>query len=344
MSNQTPPTIYERRRRGRRPTDGTVATTQADRRQTGRITASRRSERSGPTRRRLLGTLGALAGASIAGCLGGDGNGDGGGGSDGNGDGGDGSDGGPDPAAELDLAGGTGAAFRDWVIPDNPIQEPVGAQVVCRYEDLAAAEEAGFGPLINHRNNTADALGVEPADVSGELAVGAPEDWPLSEIGIIFGDFDKEAIVDYFQDPGDRTITGEYGEYTIFDTIAAIGPTAVLETTRYRDYIDASVGDHARIGETNDAFGLLFDVLPDGVVTRVFRRHDKGDVAVSARTSIAFTDDDSVRRAIDTIVFESADAASTERATELVSVLPGFDGVVTEESSGRVAMVEYDVN
>lgn len=245
--------------------------------------------------------------------------------------------------ADFELAGDDGDRFRSWVIPDNPIHDPEGAQLVCRYENLEAAADADWASLVNHRYNTADALGVDVEAVTGELRVGAPAGSGLGELGIILGDFDADGVVDFFQDPGGREVTGEYRDYTIFDDIAAVGADAVLETPLYEDYIDANVSEGERLEESESDFEILFDVLPSGLLSQVFRRHDEDDLAISARTHVEVADDDPVRN-VETLVFEDGDDASTERGRELVEDLTGFDGVVTEEHQGRVVLIEYDVD
>lgn len=298
----------------------------------GSASTGSRAPVDGSRRRFLAGVAGGSA-LTLAGCLGlwGD---------DDDEDGVDEDD--PDDE-DLELGGDDADRFRDWVIPDNPIHDPEGAQLVCRYENLEAASETGWAPLVNHRNNTADALGVDAESVTGELRVGAPAGSGLGEVGIILGDFDVDTIVDFFQDPGGREVTGEYRDYTIFDEIAAVGADGILETPLYEDYIDANVGEGERLEEAESDFEVLFDVLPSGLLSQIFRRHDEDDLAVSARTHVEVADDDPVRN-IETFVFEDADDASTERGRELLEELTGFDGVVTEEREGRVVMIEYDID
>lgn len=294
------------------------------------------------SRRAFLRYSGLAAVAGLAGCLGDDDS------SENGSENGDTSPNGvdleqfSDLVSSFELAGDGGEAFRDWVIQGNPIDEEADLQRVCRYENLARAEEVGYLPLQNHRYNTADSLGVDAATVTGELRVGSPSGANRPELGIIFGEFDADAIVTSFEETGGREVFEEYREYTVFERTrtqyrAAVGSEAVLALPNYEAYIDASVGERERLQDADDDFALLFSLLPAGIQTRILRRDDESGLAASGQTLVEVTADNSPRRLIETFVFESAEEASVDRARGILSA----DEILDSEQHDRAVMVSY---
>lgn len=300
------------------------------------------------SRRALLVSAGAAVTVGLTGCLGGGDDGDDG--DDGaNGD--DGGDNGETPEnleTEFDLAGDGGDSFREWVIPDNSIStddevDETGVELVLRYEDFELGDQQNWEPIQNVRHETSLALGVDAETIHGELIVGGPAEMG-GDAPVIFGDFDAETIVDHFEDPGGRQQTGEYGEYTIFDNTAAVGSAAVLESPDYESYIDASESDGVRLEDEDEDVRLLFDLVPEGLETRVYRRHEEPGIVIEAQTNVEVDHDaDQVRR-VRTLVYEDEDAVDLDQARDLVSEVLNFEEILDEEHHDRVVMLEYLVN
>lgn len=297
-------------------------------------------------RRKLLTYVGATALVGLAGCLGdsddsGDSTGE-------NGNGDSGGDGFEDLVAAFELAGDGGGSFREWVIPDGSIStedeiDNSGVELVFRYEDFELGEQEGWEPMIQVRDETSAALGVDAEAIRGELIVGGPESLGGS-VPVIFGDFDAETIVEHFEDSGGREQTGEYRGYTIFDDIAAVGSAAVLEMPRYEEYIDASEGERPRLEDEDENVRLLFDLVPEGLETRVYRRHEEPGLAIEAQTNVELDHDANQVRRVRTLVYENEESVDLDWVRDLVSEVLNFEEIVEEEHHGRVVMLSYLVN
>ena len=298
-----------------------------------------------PARRTVLAAVGTATAVGLAGCLGG---GDDTGGDDENGEndenGASGDDHPDDPETAFELAGDGGDSFRQWVIPDNPIESGDSLEHIIRYEDFNVAAEQNWESLVAIRDQLGyDVLGVDPETIAGELLVGDPEG--DRSLQVILGSFDVDTVVAFFEE-GDRVVDGEYGDYTVFEPSGdqyevAVGPDAIVATPLYERYIDAHAGEADRLEDTDEDVSLLFDLLPRGLQTSVYRRPDMAEVAVMGDTDVEINHDDDQLRAVRTFVYESEDDASLDHATETVSNTVGEENVLDGEHDGRVAMVEY---
>lgn len=287
-------------------------------------------ERS-PTRRTVLSGCGTAAIAAIAGCLGGGDSGD-----DEDGPGADGQD--EDVAefvGELDLAGDGGETFRDWVVPDNPAGTTDEVELVCQYRDFELAE--GDAPnLVDLRETRAEEFETTPDRIAGELIVGNEANHGT----IVLGAFDRAAIVEAYTAGDDAVVTGEHRGFTVVGDRLAIGEEAIVDTVSYERHIDAAAGATDRLETADPDARLLFELLPSGPETAVSYHQNLPDLAINGETRVAF-DEAVPTRAVRTFVFDDADAASPERAHEILASGTEPAEILKTEHHERVVMVEY---
>lgn len=116
------------------------------------------------------------------------------------------------------------------------------------------------------------------------------------------GDFDADALVDAVEDSPDHELTGDHEGYTTAEatetgTEVAVGDDAVLAGSELSVWIDAHVGQRARLEETDPVFTELLARLPErGIVAAQYGPPAGGEIDAAAidawGTSMASLDAD----------------------------------------------------
>jgi len=296
-----------------------------------------------PSRRALLRYAGVGAAASVAGCLFDSSdeesqNGEENGMDNGNEE--------PNYSEQFELAGDGTAGFRNWLVPDNPLDLGVEVTSVCGYRDFETGVEQGVSRTETYRRELANGYGTVPDALEGELLVGAPEGTGRRQIHL--GSFEDGAVVETFAGSEDFTQVEEYREYTIFESgpgnRVAIGPDAILSVSTYEQYIDASYGDAERLVDVDEDARLLFDILPRGVQIGVSRHGNLDDLSINGSSYHTLNDSGNPERTTRAFVFGEESDATVERAREIISIgETGYEEILTEEQHGRLVMIEYIV-
>lgn len=313
------------------------------------------------SRRRLLRYGGVGVALAIAGCGGnddssndgdddesaGDGSSDDGSnddesGGDGSGDDGSGDDGETlpdDPASAFELAGDGADPYRQWLDPEYTLSADSTADTrqLYQFNDYQRAEDAGWDSGLLFRDRFAESFGVEPESFERELLVGPVEDGTPRRI--FFGSFDTLAISESLESSGFE-LTGEDGDFTVFEGRIAVSEEAIVQHDSFEAFLAASRAESETISDTDEDVGLLLDLVPSGALVTFSRREGDDDLAVDAMSVSEFGDDDVQSHAVRTLVFAEGTTISDERIRELVVENSPFEEIVTQETHGRVAMVE----
>lgn len=279
-----------------------------------------------PSRRAYLATCTAAATATLAGCFGDD---------DSNRN---------DLVGEFDLAGDGTAPFRDWVLPVDGIEMDADVELLCQFDDYETGDQNVPG-IEDGRLGTAGMFNVDPEIINAELVVPPSPAFPSRFGNIVFGDFEPVTadIIDFLERPDQgQEITDEYQGYTIIGDVFAVGDDTVLLTDRYESHIDAVAGETDRLTETDEDAALLFDLLPDATRIAVSRHHDIADLVINGESRLEANEDKEVTRSVRTFIFEDEEAASAERAAEIIEDGRGYEEIFETEVHDRIVMVEYN--
>lgn len=239
----------------------------------------------------------------------------------------------------FELAGDGTVPFAEWLAPEAPHGDGNGRETLFVYQDFAEGIEQGWQAIEIHRQNLADSTGTDPDSHEGELLIGVSgSEGGMGEIYV--GEFDSNSVVEHLESQG-GSVTGEYEGYTVVGDELAVGDDAIILTPEYEHFIDARHGGGPHLRDEVPAVSLILDLQPAGPQLSASRREDDSSIAATATTFTDIDDGGSPQRAIRTFVFESAEAASVERAEESLGE-DATQRILTDEKHGRVVMVEYE--
>ena len=254
-------------------------------------------------------------------------------------DGGDGDGQSQDPASEFELAGDGAEPYRQWLVPEYTLSADSDADTkqLYQFNDYERAEEAGWDSPLLFRDRFAEAYGVEAESFESEVLVGPVENGRPRRI--LFGSFDTTAIAEHLESNGVEQ-TGEDGDFTVFGDQVAVSSDTIVQHNSFGAFLSASRAEGETISEADEDVRLLLDLVPAAALVTLSRRDGHDDVAVDAMSVSEFGDDGIQSHAVRTIVFEESSAVTDGRIRELVIENSPFEEIVTQETSGRVAMAE----
>lgn len=241
-----------------------------------------------------------------------------------------------DRSEQFELAGDGSAPFRNWLVSDNPIVFEDGTRLLCQYNDYDAAATQNWEAMQAQRQNLAETLGTSDQSLRSEVLIGGNG---ASQHGrVLFGTFDSDEVIAVLEDEG-MTVTDDYRGYTVLDDQIAVGDEAVLATSLYREYLETHAGDGNRLGESDDAAGIVLDLLPAGIQISVARDPERETVEVSGTSVTEVDADGAFERKVRVFVFGSESDASVDAALEYVTMAD--EEPLTAEANGRIVMIEY---
>jgi len=249
----------------------------------------------------------------------------------------------PNYSEAFDLAGEGGALFEEWLIPNNPVGTQDGVTTVVGFQDFESEGAQAIDSMGTYRDELARSYGIDAADLSGELIVGAPDSTRSRRIHL--GQFDPDTIVSTFEEAGTAEQVGEYREYTVIEGAqgeGAVGSDAVLVLPNYESYIDAKHANGERLIDVDRPVGHVLDVLPRGFQVTLSRHENLDDLAVNGATYHEVDASNNPARTTRAFVFNEEPAATVERAREIIEIgSTGYEEILTEEQHGRMVMVEF---
>lgn len=243
-----------------------------------------------------------------------------------------------DETEGFELAGDGAAPYREWLVPEHTIDRDVDADTkqLYQFNDFDLAVEQGWTAQSQLRQQYADSFGLEGSAIESEVLVGPVEDgvpWRL-----FFGSFDTETVAETLEERGvEQTATD--GEFTVFGGQFAVSDSAIVTHPEYDVFLETSRGNREPIGEVDEDVATLLNLVPQGAMVTLARR-ENSDLSVEGMSVVDFDEEGQRSRAIRTLVFDDADAVGSERIREIVVENSVFEEILTEETDGRVAMVE----